>query len=281
MPSPNVNPAVVADFGHEWTAFDQAALEPDQAERLFEAYFGIFPWHRLPVDARGFDLGCGSGRWARLVAPRVGELHCIDPSPAALAVARRNLAGQPNCRLHEANVDALPLADGSMDFGFSLGVLHHAPDTRGGIAAAAAKLKPGAPLLLYLYYRFDNRPRWYAALWRATDGIRRTVSRWPRTTKLAASQLIAALVYWPLARLARLGELLGARVEGWPLAFYRRLGFYVMRTDALDRFGTRLEQRFTREEIRDMMHAAGLHDVRFSDRPPYWCAVGLRTPGGG
>ncbi len=36
-------------------------------------------------------MGCGSGRWARWVAPKVGRLHCIDPS-IAIDVARKNLA---------------------------------------------------------------------------------------------------------------------------------------------------------------------------------------------
>ncbi len=47
-----------------------------------------------------------------------------------------------------------------------------------------------------------------------------------------------------------------------------------MRNDALDRFGTPLEQRFTREAISDMMKNAGLHDVKFSEAAPYWHAVG-------
>lgn len=61
-----------------------------------------------------------------------------------------------------------------------------------------------------------------------------------------------------------------------PLGFYRHLSFYTMRTDALDRFGTRLEQRFTRKQIQSMMESAGLINIRFSDDAPYWCAVGIR-----
>ena len=49
-----------------------------------------------------------------------------------------------------------------------------------------------------------------------------------------------------------------------------------MRTDSRDRFGTPLEQRFTRNEIAAMMESAGLDDVRFSDRAPFWCAVGIK-----
>ena len=51
---------------------------------------------------------------------------------------------------------------------------------------------------------------------------------------------------------------------------------YTLRTDARDRFGTPLEQRFTRSQIRAMCTAAGLVDLRFSTRAPYWCVVGVR-----
>ena len=49
-----------------------------------------------------------------------------------------------------------------------------------------------------------------------------------------------------------------------------------MRTDALDRFGTQLEQRFTRNEIKNMMEKAGLENIKFSDSKPYWVAVGFK-----
>ena len=52
-----------------------------------------------------------------------------------------------------------------------------------------------------------------------------------------------------------------------------------MRTDARDRFGTPLEQRFTLQEIEDMMREAGLVDLRFSELAPFWCAVGIKTVG--
>jgi hypothetical protein len=49
-----------------------------------------------------------------------------------------------------------------------------------------------------------------------------------------------------------------------------------MRTDARDRFGTPLEKRFRMHEIREMMTQAGLVEVRLSDLPPYWCALGIK-----
>jgi len=276
----NVDPSVVAGFGDEWTRFDQSALSAEELETLARAYFAIFPWDCLPRDAVGLDLGCGSGRWAKYVAPRVGWLHCVDASAAALDVARRNLAGLRNVTFHHASVDDLPLADASLDFAYSLGVLHHVPSPADGVASIAAKLKPGAPLLLYLYYAFDNRPGWFRLVWRASDAFRLLISRAPHLLRYAGSQVLAALVYWPLARTARVLDRAGLSVDAFPLAAYRDRSFYVMRTDALDRFGTRLEQRFTRAEIAAIMRGAGLTDVRFSPGGPFWCAVGTRAAPG-
>jgi hypothetical protein len=163
-----------------------------------------------------------------------------------------------------------------MDFGYSLGVLHHVPDTAAGIAACARLLKPGAPLLLYLYYAFDNQPAWYRWIWSLTNLARRAISHSPSWLRYLVSQMIAATIYYPLARISLLLEKTGKNVSRMPLSAYRNLSFYTMRTDALDRFGTRLEQRFSAVQIRQMMEAAGLDRIRFSDAPPYWCAVGHR-----
>jgi ubiquinone/menaquinone biosynthesis C-methylase UbiE len=272
----NVDERTVAGFGDEWTRFDQSEMSAAELQRNFEAYFALLPWERLKPDAQGFDMGCGSGRWAKVVAPRVGKLHCVDASADALSVARQNLKAERNVEFHHASVDNLPFADGSMDFAYSLGVLHHVPDTASGIAACARKLKPGAPLLLYLYYRFDNKPAWFRGVWRVSEVGRRVISRMPHGARYLTSQLIASTVYWPLARTAKVLERAHVNVSSLPLSSYRDASFYSMRTDALDRFGTRLEQRFTRAEIAQMMTAAGLVDVKFSERGPYWCAIGYR-----
>ena len=95
----NADKRVIEAFGQEWSRFDQSAVASSELEAIFREYFAVFPWAHLPARAIGFDLGCGSGRWARFVAPRVGQLHCIDASHAALEVARRNLAGLSTLRV--------------------------------------------------------------------------------------------------------------------------------------------------------------------------------------
>lgn len=273
----NLDSRTVAGFGREWARFDQSKFVGAEYDEIFDAYFRIFPFDDLPADAEGFDLGCGSGRWAAGVAPRVGRLHCIDPAKEALEVARLRLGSAGNVVFHLAAAEAIPLPDGSQDFGYALGVLHHIPDPRRALADAVRKLKPGAPFLLYIYYKLENRPPWYRALWRASDAMRQVICRTPFGLRTAVTSLIAALIYWPLARTSRLVERLTGDASHFPLSGYRNLSFYSMRTDALDRFGTSLEQRFSRDEIEEMMIKSGLVDIRFRDSAPYWVACGIRA----
>jgi SAM-dependent methyltransferase len=272
----NVDRCVVESFGQEWKKFNHSNTQEQELRAVFERYFSIFQWESLSKDAVGFDLGCGSGRWAYFVAPRVGVLHCIDPSSDALEVAKDNLKAFSNCRFHLAAADSNPLPDGRADFGYALGVLHHLPDTQKGINDCVRKLKGGAPFLLYLYYAFDNRPFWFRFLWRLSDLVRRLICRTPFPIRSAICDLIAALIYWPAGRVARACEGLHLPVTQLPLAAYRNRSFIFMRNDALDRFGTRLEKRFTKSQVAAMMTAAGLKSIKFSDSEPFWCAIGYK-----
>jgi len=85
-------------------------------------------------------MGRGSGRWAQLLAPRVGMLSCMDASAETLSVARRTLADH----FFHATAKATPLPRESQDFGYSLGALHQIPDTEAALQACIDRLKPGA-----------------------------------------------------------------------------------------------------------------------------------------
>ena len=276
MNSKNIDYQVVKDFGSEWSRFDQSKLSESDHQEMFESYFHIFPWHMLPSNSVGADIGCGSGRWAALVAPKVGNLHLLDPSDDALLVAKQNLSKSGNVAFHRASVDSLPLNDSSLDFAYALGVLHHVPDTGAAIKSIAQILKPGAPFLVYLYYAFDHRPWWFRGLWKISDMIRRVISMLPDGAKNICCDAIALSIYLPLARVARLLDSCGILPGSWPLSYYRDRDLYVLRTDALDRFGTRLEKRFTQSEIRAMLEIAGFERVQFSNIQPLWCAVAFK-----
>ncbi|MFT5393821.1 MAG: ubiquinone/menaquinone biosynthesis C-methylase UbiE [Gammaproteobacteria bacterium] len=273
----NLNRKVVDGFDHEWPSFDQTDVPLDEPEQAFDRHFSVFPLDGLNGEEIGFDLGCGSGRWAQFIARKVRTLHCIDPASAALRVAQAKLEDADNCQFHLAEVNEIPFTENSINFGYSLGILHHVPDTAAGITTCVQKRKIGAPFLIYLYYAFHNRPSWFRALWSLSDLGRRVIAQAPKTLKYIICQRLAGLVYWPLARTARFAEQLALRVATFALSHYRTNRFYTMRSDALDRFGTRLKQRSNREEIATMLRDAGLERVEFSSSEPFWCALGYQA----
>lgn len=272
----NIDKTTVDSFGDEWSHYDQTDMKSEEALKIFNGYFGIFPWSKLPDNATGFDMGVGSGRWAKLVALKVNKLNCIDASEKALNIAKNNLADDMNVSFYHGTANQKMLEDNSQDFGYSLGVLHHIPDTQLALQGCVDMLKPGAPFLLYLYYRFDNRPLWFKLLWRLSEIPRFIISACPNKIKPILTDILALTVYWPLARGSKVLEKLGLKVDAIPLSFYRNSSFYTMRTDSRDRFGTPLEQRFTRDEIKTMMENTGLENISFSDEEPYWVSLGYK-----
>jgi hypothetical protein len=106
-----------------------------------------------------------------------------------------------------------------------------------------------------------------------TDAVRRVVCRLPFRLRRLLAEIIALLVYMPLARIAKYCSV----PDSWPLKAYAERSWYVMRTDALDRFGTRLEQRFTRPQITAMLEAAGLTEIKFSETAAPWVCVAKKA----
>lgn len=258
----------VEGFGDEWSSYDQKDRDPDSLRRSFDRYVACFPW---PDDGSvGLDVGTGSGRWAAQVLERGYRIVALDASFPALRICGDNAPDAP--RVNASAVE-LPFVDESFDFAISLGVLHHLPDTDGAIREIHRVLRPDAPFLVYLYYAFDNRPGWFRLLWRFTDAVRRLLADAPFSVRLRITRLLAYTVYFPLSRAARAAARLGMRADLIPLSAYRDQPMYVLRTDALDRFGTRLEKRYTRSEIRQTLMANGFRDVKFNPEFPFWCAV--------
>ncbi|MFZ1687345.1 MAG: hypothetical protein WAU70_07985, partial [Flavobacteriales bacterium] len=118
----------------------------------------------------------------------------------------------------------------------------------------------------------------FKALFHASTVVRRFVSAMPGGLKRFVCDLIAVFVYLPFVLLARLVKIMGGGTwKKVPLSYYVGKRFLIIRNDALDRFGTPLEQRFTKEQMRRMMADAGLSDIRFSENAPYWHALGTKN----
>lgn len=267
----------VQAFSEQWEHFSGFSAVAEETPYMFDEFFSLFPWDKIGLPDKGIDIGSGTGRFSIMVASRVGHLTLLDAAPSAIKLARKRLAGIKNVSFINASVDQSGIDDFSMDFGYSYGVLHHIPDTEGALRDCVRMLKRDAPFLVYLYYKFDNRPLWYAWLWRLSNLIRIPVSRLHGKVRNVACDICAVVIYWPLSRVCWLLDRLGLTVPNFPLWQFRNERMIRFRSQARDRFGTPLENRFTKQEIRRMMERVGLERIDFYNGTPYWCAVGYKT----
>lgn len=265
----NIDARTVESFGEEWQKFDK--FTDEEIKLAGDQYFDIVDENMLNKNATVLDLGCGSGRWTKYMVNNAKFIEAVDPSNAIFRTAEL-YPDLSNVRFTQASIDTLPFDDNAFDFIISLGVLHHIPDTSKAISSLISKLKPGGYALIYLYYALDNRALSYKLIFRLSSIFRWLISSFPQYLKQLACDIIALVVYLPLVFLARTIKSIGMTklYKKLPLSYYVGKSWNIIRNDALDRFGTPLEQRFSREEIKQMLNDAGLSNIRFSPNEPYW-----------
>lgn len=271
----NIDVSVVKAFGEEWKKF--SVHQEDSVIELRKEYFDIIDETMVNKDTYMIDIGCGSGRWTEYFIDKAGFIEAIDPSDAIM-VADKMVGQKSNVRLTKASVDTIPWEDETFDFGMSIGVLHHIPDTKQALISCVKKIKSGGYFYVYLYYRFDNRGILFKSIFHFSNLLRWVICRLPQRLKKITCDILATLVYWPLAKITALFYKLNwNKLAGrLPLAAYYNKPFYNMRNDCLDRFGTKLEHRFLRSEIEEMMKGAGLTDIKFGETAAFWHAVGRK-----
>ena len=270
----NLDQQVIDSFGHEWSAFDYAESETDEAlDSQFLAYC-------TPIDLTRFnskssvaaDFGAGSGRWASRLLPHFSLVYALEPSDGANKVLKNKFSKESRMTILQETAGANSIPAGSLDLAMSLGVLHHIPDTGLALKDVASKIKSGGVFLCYLYYKLENKPFYYRGLFWASNSLRWVISRLPYAIRKLIARFIAGTVYLPLARTSKLLGSKGKDISNFPLHHYANMPFVMLQNDALDRFGTRLEQRFSKKEITEMLGSAGfdLSTLKFSDLEPFW-----------
>jgi SAM-dependent methyltransferase len=270
----NLDQGVIDGFGHEWEAFDYAETETTEAlDAQFAAYCAPLNLSQFnPATSVAGDFGAGSGRWSSRLAPYFSLVYALEPSDGANKVLKSKFASDSKIVVLQETVGVNSIPATSLDLAMSLGVLHHIPDTALAIKDVSRSIKPGGVFLCYLYYNLENKPTYYKIIFKAVNIVRKVISASPQPVRRLSATIIAALVYWPLARLSKVLSKLGRNTSNIPLHHYADMPFVMLANDALDRFGTSLEQRFSRAEITEMLCAADfdLTTLKFSEIEPFW-----------
>ncbi len=115
------------------------------------------------------DLGAGEGTLAQLLAQRAKQVIAVDLSPKMVeygqALARQN--GLENLEYRLGDIEAPPIADGTLDLAIFSQALHHAEHPQRAVDAAYRMLKPGGRLIVLdlLQHQFEEARELYADRW--------------------------------------------------------------------------------------------------------------------
>jgi SAM-dependent methyltransferase len=124
------------------------------------------------ADLKGklvLDVGCGTGRFMESAAGLGAEVIGFDLSYAmesaaglgaevigfdlsyAVEAACKNVGAKPGMHVLQADLFKLPFRPGTFDAIYSIGVLHHTPDTRQAFLALSPLLKKGGLIAIWVY----------------------------------------------------------------------------------------------------------------------------------
>ncbi len=128
-----------------------AAFDPDR--KVLDALERV-----VPLSGRRIaDVGTGIGHYPMLLARRTGRTYGVESDPRLLATARRRAVAshQPNIRMVEGDIGALPLRDGAVDIVLT-SKIQPEDASAPGIGEAMRVLRPGGRLIVIGYYGRDD-----------------------------------------------------------------------------------------------------------------------------
>jgi SAM-dependent methyltransferase len=153
----------------------------------------------------------------------------------------------------QADIFAMPFRDETFDLAYSIGVLHHTPDTRAAFDRVASTVKPGGSLAVYLYDR-------YAVNHHFSDLWRRITTRIPLPVMALVTAWAIPLYY--LYRLPLIGKFL--RIIA-PMSMDRNWRWRWL--DTFDWYTPKFQWKFLYPEVFRWFHEDNFHDIGIFDGP--------------
>ena len=246
--------AYAESFGCQWNWFRTVQIDSlNHSAASEQALLGTTGWSDAEYAGRRvLDAGVGAGRFAERVAAKRAEVFGVDLT-SAIDAAYSNIGARPKVHLIQADIFRMPFRDDTFDLAYSIGVLHHTPDTRAAFARVARTVRPCGKLAVYVYAG-------YGAAHKSSDLIRRVTTKLPLSTMWAISSAAIPLYY--LYRVPVIGKLLrlALPISMEPEARWRWL-------DTFDWYTPKYQWKFLYPEVFRWFRENGFHDIEIFDGP--------------
>jgi ubiquinone/menaquinone biosynthesis C-methylase UbiE len=249
----------VENFSFEWLIHQTTQLDSVNKDKISKQTF---------IDKTGFekkdlnnklvlDTGCGMGRFMEVALDFGAEVIGVDLS-LSVEAARENLKKRKKYHLVQADIFNLPFKLNTFNIAFSIGVLHHTPNTKKAFMKMASLVSRRGKVAIWVYGENTFRPYDYFSRY-----YRRITPFIPKRILYALSHLAVPL-YWTY-KIPVLGVLINLIIpySTDPNGRWRIL-------DTFDWYSPRYQWKHTYPEVADWFKEAGLRVTKIL---PYEAAL--------
>jgi SAM-dependent methyltransferase len=234
-------------FGFEWNRFHDVQI--DILNNTKESEITLTEKTAFTQsDLKGkvvLDAGVGAGRFAEVVTRWGGEVVGVDIT-SAVDAAFRNIGKRNNVHVIQSDIFQLPFKRELFDCIYSIGVLHHTPDTKQAFQALVPYLKKGGQLAVYVYEKSQFHK--FSDFWRRVS-VRMSIKT------LYYLSLLAVPAYY-LCKI----PLIGPRIHFWfPTSMHQNWRYRWL--DTFDWYAPRYQWKHSIEEVVEWYTECGFVDI--------------------
>ncbi len=228
------------------THFDTYRQEFDYTDAA-ELFMRSTGFNLSDLDGLTLDAGCGYGRFLRVLSQADGEVVGVDLSSETVELAYDFVGRDRNVHIVQADLGQLPFPERHFRRAFSIGVLHHTPDTKSSFFKLLPYLEEGGDVAIWVYAPEKKV---------ASNALRKLSMRLPLGLVYGWCIVNELLFVWPRS-LPRGGGRFSSVVPGGSLGtpFWQRV------MGDFDDLSPRYAHTHTAAEVIEWFRHAGLIDI--------------------
>ena len=195
IPKSDLNSSDSWSFSREWDEHFDSANERTWGYTVQERYEQLLMECQVTENELKsmsvLDAGCGNGSLTDYIGDKCSSVMGLDFATSVMKANSRKRS--KNVQFVQADLHNSPIKDETFDLAYSIGVLHHTPNTRVAFDSVAKMVKPGGRLYIWLYRRPEN---FLGRMVKVPiyDSLRWIISRLPAALQGVSVQVYARLV---------------------------------------------------------------------------------------
>jgi uncharacterized protein YbaR (Trm112 family)/ubiquinone/menaquinone biosynthesis C-methylase UbiE len=198
------------------------------------------------------DAGCGVGRFMEVALKYGAEVVGVDLS-FAVDITQENVGANKKAHIIQADIFNLPFKERVFDYIFSIGVLHHTPNTKEAFFSLVPFVKKGGEMAIWVYSDEGAYMKLYN---RASNFWRFFTTKIPPEKLYAFCKIYANLMY-PLKRIRYLRIILQIILP--PSNYHHNRMWRIL--DTYDWLSPKYQWKHTYKEVERWFKEAGFEKI--------------------